>query len=569
MLFLGIISNIYKYYLQEGYYLYKLKPRLEMRLYSRFIQIILLVLFSCVLNASNKVALEVNLSEEEKNWISNHKVINFTGDPNWLPFEAFVNSGEYVGIVADILNIIEQRTDLKFNKIPVKSWGESVSLLKNGSVDMLTETTDSTLGSKFLFSKPFFRSPIVVIMKSGSPYVDTLSQLKNKKIALLKEYGYVQKIREKYPKHKFYEVENIEEGLASISEGKYDVLLSTMAFGSYNIRNMQLSNINIVGRTEFSTQIGFAISTQYEPLVGIVNKVFKSIDEQTKQNILAKWVAQDYIEKIDYTLIWQIVLVSLLIISGTLFWSLRLKKEIARRVVLEIENKKMLAQQARNAALGEMIDAVAHQWKQPLNAIVMLNELLVIEYKEGTLNPSYLKEYNEDMDRQVEHLLTTLSEFRTFFRPDKEVESFNILDSINSVLILVKDELLKNGVHVSLECNDDITISVIKNEFKHLLLNILNNAKDAFVENNITDRQITIKVKKNDKASIIEVSDNAGGIPEDILVDIFKANVTSKEEGKGTGIGLYMSKQIADKMSAELTAQNISHGALFKLSIPV
>ncbi|MGB5964138.1 MAG: HAMP domain-containing sensor histidine kinase [Sulfurimonadaceae bacterium] len=234
---------------------------------------------------------------------------------------------------------------------------------------------------------------------------------------------------------------------------------------------------------------------------------------------------------------------------------------------LRMQNERMLAQQAKHAALGEMMDAVAHQWKQPLNAITMLTDLLILEHRQGSVDEAYLKEYKEDMWAQVDHLLTTLSEFRSFFRPDKEPEAFNLLENINAVLLLVKDELMKYTINVSLTCSDDITINVIKNEFKHILLNILNNAKDAFIENEVASREIKINVTKDDSAVTIEVSDNAGGIPENVLPDIFKANVTSKAEGKGTGIGLYMSKQIADKMSVGLSAQNRGEGALFTLRI--
>ncbi|MGB5964137.1 MAG: transporter substrate-binding domain-containing protein [Sulfurimonadaceae bacterium] len=284
-----------------------------------------------------KKNIQINFNEQERQWILQHQRINFTGDPNWLPFEAFTEEGEYIGIVADTLKLIEERTSLKFNKIPTKTWGESVSLLKSGKVDMLTETTDSSLGAEFLFTRSFLPNPIVVIMQDGSSYVDTLSQLKQKQIALIKGYGYVDKIKEKYPEHIFYEVENIQEGLAAVSEGKYDAILATMALGSYTIREMQLSTIRVVGKTEFSTQLGFAVNREYAPLVGILNKVFQSIDEQTKQSILSKWVTQDYVERIDYALIWQIAGIALLIISGTLFWSWRLKKEIARRIILENE----------------------------------------------------------------------------------------------------------------------------------------------------------------------------------------------------------------------------------------
>jgi len=114
-------------------------------------------------------------------------------------------------------------------------------------------------------------------------------------------------------------------------------MLATMALGSYTIKDMHLSNIRVVGRTEFTTQLGFAINREYAPLVGILNKVINSISAERKQETLSKWVTQKYIEKTDYTLIWQIAGVAFLIILGTLFWSWRLKREITRRIILEEE----------------------------------------------------------------------------------------------------------------------------------------------------------------------------------------------------------------------------------------
>lgn len=235
---------------------------------------------------------------------------------------------------------------------------------------------------------------------------------------------------------------------------------------------------------------------------------------------------------------------------------------------LRIQNERMMAQQAKHAALGEMMDAVAHQWKQPLNAITMLTDLMILDYRSGSVDEGYLKEYKSDMWSQVEHMLTTLSEFRSFFRPDKQAETIHLKTTIDAVLLLLKDELMKNLISIELTCSEQISITVIKNEFKHILLNIINNAKDAFVENNIKQRVVKIDVSENEQFVSITLSDNAGGIPESILPNIFKANVTSKVEGKGTGIGLYMSKQIADKMSAELHAYNENDGAIFVLKIP-
>ena len=528
---------------------------------------ILVLLF--ILHAFLFASVSLKLTQEEKNWLAQHKEIRHTGDPDWLPFEAFTEDGKYIGIIADGLRVIEKKTGLTFHIIPSQSWAQSLQMLRSGQVDMLTETTDSYLQKDFLFTKPFLSNSIIIIMRTRSSYVNNIEQLKDKKLVMIKDYGYVHKIEQKYKDIHFYKVKNIQEGLEDIATGKYDAMLVTMALGSYAIHTMQLSNVQIVGKTEFSTQVGFAIAKENAPLVGILNKAFKTIDEHTKQAILSQWITHKYAPKIDYKLIWQIAIVSFLIIAGTLLWSWRLKQEIKRRIKLEEENQEMLVQQAKHAALGEMMDAVAHQWKQPLNAITMLSELLILEEKDGCVSDEYLKKYKEEIDTQVNHLLVTLSEFRSFFRPDKQAQQVQLLEVINSVELLVKDELMKNAISLEVICPDDIYIKIIKNEFKHILLNLISNAKDAFIEKNIQNRKIRIVASQNNDEVVLEVSDNAGGIDKKILPHIFEANVTSKPEGKGSGIGLYMSKQIADKMSAKLSVKNTAEGALFRLVIQV
>ena len=529
--------------------------------------ILKILLFSFLFVSVVDAALLDSLTKEEKQWIAKHKEIPFSGDPNWLPFEAFDENGNYIGIVSDILKIIERKSGLKFHKMQTQSWEESLKLFQEKKVVMLTETTDSLLQKKFLFTQSFLKNPIVIIMKSENDYVETLEDLQNKSIVMIQDYGYIHKIKQKYPHHHFVEVQNINEGLKAVSQGRYDAILTTMALGSYMMTKMQLSNLAIVGQSGFQTEVGFVVLNEYAPLVGIINKVVQSIDEPTKQQILSKWISVELLKKVDYTLVWQIVIVFFIIIGGTLFWSLRLKREIKRRIILEEENERMLMQQAKHAALGEMMDAVAHQWKQPLNAIVMMNELLLMEYKEGTLDEKFLLEHKKDIDTQVEHLLNTLSEFRTFFRPEKKPEKFNLKASIDGVLLLVKDDLLKHTIDVAFVCDESIEISAIKNEFKHVILNIVSNARDAFVENNISNRKLSIIVKQHDEYLEIRIEDNAGGIPDEILPKIFESNFTSKEEGKGTGIGLYISQQIVHKMGATLEAYNIENGAAFRLCI--
>jgi len=250
-----------------------------------------------------------------------------------------------------------------------------------------------------------------------------------------------------------------------------------------------------------------------------------------------------------------------------------LNKELERRINQEVKqaeaNYRRFEQQAKMAAMGEMMDAVAHQWKQPLNAISMMSDMLVDDYKNSRVDEAYIQELSDDTQAQIEHLINTLNEFRNFFRPKEIKENFGIKRSLSSVLILVNDEFIKNNINIHIESGKEILLEGIENEFKHLILNIINNAKDAFNERDIKNRDIYIHFEKDEHSISLEIRDNAGGIPESVIHKIFQPEVTTKQDGKGTGIGLYMSTQIANKLSGKLSVKNVESGAAFTLKIPL
>jgi len=247
-----------------------------------------------------------------------------------------------------------------------------------------------------------------------------------------------------------------------------------------------------------------------------------------------------------------------------------LESKIEEELQKQVEQDRVLEQQAKMAAMGEMMDAVAHQWKQPLNALTMYETLLKSDFKDGIVDQAYIDRFLDDTTMQINHMVNTLDEFRDFFRPNQKHEIFAFKDSIASVLRLVKDEFLKNHITVNVDVQSDICFEANENEIKHLVLNIINNSKDAFNEQNIEERLITITATRtNDKHVTIEFIDNAGGIPEHIIDKVFRPNVTTKAADKGTGIGLYMSMQIANKHHGNLKVNNVDHGACFTLTLPI
>lgn len=242
-------------------------------------------------------------------------------------------------------------------------------------------------------------------------------------------------------------------------------------------------------------------------------------------------------------------------------------KKWDKRNLLEHDKKdKIIEQQSRLAAMGEMIDAVAHQWKQPLNAISMMIDMLKDDFRSNDVDNEYIKDLDETMHFQIDHMVNTLNEFRNFLRPSTKNEEFHINTVVHNVQILMKDELITQNLHIHLDIDPDIQVFGNKNEFKHLFINLINNSIDAFNENHLKKRELYIRCFKEDKHILIEVEDNAGGIPKNIMNHIFKPNVTTKPDGKGTGIGLYMSSQIVTKNNGTIHVKNINDGCIFTIS---
>ncbi len=243
-----------------------------------------------------------------------------------------------------------------------------------------------------------------------------------------------------------------------------------------------------------------------------------------------------------------------------------LEEEVARQVSELRHKDELLMKQAKDAAMGEIIDSIAHQWKNPLNAINVYSQSIKLEYELfGNPEQEMIFKSLDGIEDQVHHLVETLDEFRSFFRPNIPKQEITIKSIMDSVAILMKDELIKNKIHFKFSGDIENKVSIIPNQFKHVIINLMSNSKDAFNDNDIENRVISIDAKQHDTHTILKMSDNAGGIPLDIIDKIFDANFTTKEMGKGTGIGLYLTKQIIDKMDGKIKAYNCSGGVCFEI----
>ncbi len=154
-----------------------------------------------------------------------------------------------------------------------------------------------------------------------------------------------------------------------------------------------------------------------------------------------------------------------------------LEQKVAQEIHKRKEKEKMLMQQAKLAAMGEMMDAVAHQWKQPISIMSMQVEMLGYDFEDKLVDAPYIHDFQKQINIQIEHMVSTLNEFRTFFRPATDAEEFSAKKMIEKVLLLTQDEFIKNTIEIIVNVKEDFMLYGIENEFKHLIINIINNAK--------------------------------------------------------------------------------------------
>jgi PAS domain S-box-containing protein len=250
---------------------------------------------------------------------------------------------------------------------------------------------------------------------------------------------------------------------------------------------------------------------------------------------------------------------------------LALQGEITQRLDMQAELREkelLLMQQSRLAAMGEMIGNIAHQWRQPLNLLALLVQELPVTYNAGGFSIEYLRNNVEKTLATIHHMSRTIDDFRNFFRPDKEKVDFEIGETVRKTLSLIEGSLSAQQIEIQIEQQCEAVVYGYPNEFSQVLLNIVINARDALVEREVALPHITISIAAQGDRTVVDITDNAGGIPEAIIEKIFDPYFTTKGPDKGTGVGLFMSKTIVEKnMNGSLTVQNVTGGAQFRIEL--
>ncbi len=271
------------------------------------------------------------LTDDEKSFLNTYKTFTFTGYPSLFPFESFEQGGVHRGIIDDYTNYLQKELNIDFNKKAPKNHSDMIKMAKSGSMDVISaDIHEIELYDKYIPIESYLKNPVVIAMAKNSSFVNGIKEICDKKIAIPRDYAYSKEIIKGYPYIDFITVNNAKEGLLGVESGKYDVYLDSLTLINYTINHFSLDNVEVVGKSDMDVNFTFFVNKEKPLLHAIINKMLKNSSNISLRN---EWNHIDH-EIIDYTLIWQLVNIFLVILVVVVFFLIkqsRLKNLLAEQ----------------------------------------------------------------------------------------------------------------------------------------------------------------------------------------------------------------------------------------------
>lgn len=502
------------------------------------------------------------LNEEENKYLKNKDTLKICVRNNFLPYESFLDN-HIIGITSEYIKIIEKKLGINVTIVPINSLDDGFLKLKTSHCDFISSIQNRDIKNRdVLYTKSYLELPIVFVSSQKNSFVTNFEQLKNKKIFISSNEKLASILKTDYPYSKIYETPTIDFAFQQISSNNADGYIGNIAEIIYHLQKNYNSELNITGNLDYKTDISFALRKNDLILEKILNKVIENISKDERELIQNDYITLKY-QKINNHKSLIIVLLSCLFLISLLtiiyvrekFLKNKIQKlntNLEKRILEEsLKNRKKdetLFKQAKLASMGEMINNIAHQWRQPLNRINLSIQVIENLLKEIPHN----FEYKELIDRKIfyinkniNYMSNTIEDFMHFFHPDKVKNYFLLDDLIKKAISLIQNK--DNEIKFDMEINKVNSIYTYENEFLQVILILLQNAIDCFKTSNVTHKYIGIFVYEEKEKIFLTIRDNAGGIPAEIIDKIFEPYFTTKFKGEGSGIGLYMAKMIIEE----------------------
>ena len=551
---------------------------------------------------SQDIDTNLQLTQQEKEFIEKTH-FNVAITKNWYPISFERDKDKALGISSEFWEIIVNKLNLKTSNTFFNSFDEQIKSLQSGKSDIIFSVGESESRKKFAyFSNEYLKFPISIVTKKDEHFIENIDDIINKKIAVGNNFTAHNLLKEKYPNLDLVLVNNVEEGLNLVSKNQVFAFVDIKPILTYNIAKFSFKDLKVSGNSGIDFSLKIMVRKELKDLIPILNKTIATIPASEVITIVNSWNNVKFQTSIDYTIVWILVF---LVFFGAIAFILRtatlnilnkklkytveektkelrylnenLQITIDKKTKELLEKEAILNQQAKMAAMGEMIENIAHQWRQPLSVISTISSSLKIKKEMNILDDKEFYEALQSINRTSQHLSNTIDDFRNFFSPNKEMNKFYVSQLIKKSKDLIKSRFDKFNIKV-IENIDDIEILSYQNELFQVILNLFSNSIDVLSSSQIENKIIYIKIYHDENNLYIEFLDNGGGIKDEFINRVFEPYFTTKHKSQGTGIGLYMSLQIVTKhLNGEISVKNDTFienniayfGAKFTILLPI
>ncbi len=526
--------------------------------------------------SDTQISNSLYLNSSEKNFLKKHGEIQLCADSVWTPIDYIDEDGKYSGVGAEFIQLFSQKIGKKIVNYPAKNWQEVLDAAKEGKCDVVSMIAKTPSRAKYLsFTTPYFSSQNVVVTGEDVSYIEDLSKFTNENFGIIRGFASIELLKKKYPGINLIEVGSVKEGLIKVADKEIFGFIDIIPTIAWHIQKLGLIHLKISGDTGVPLQLGLGVKKEFHELHDIFQKAVDSLTPSEKEMILNRYINVRYEKGFDYTMLYKLLFIGVVLFLFILYHTLqkeKLNKELKQKVKEEVEKSRqkdnMIFHQNKLVSMGEMIENIAHQWRQPLsqiNASVLVIDDAMME--KGFESEEIEKEL-DDIERMTKYMSHTIDDFRSLFAKDKIKENLDLQEVIGTAVSIINSSLKYHRINLTVKNSARNIVPGYKNDLIQVILVILNNAKDVLIQTKKDDPKIVIQTTCDDTMVELKVCDNGGGISEENLDKIFEPYFTTKHKAQGTGLGLYISKIIIEQgMEGKLKVENTKEGVCFNIEL--
>ena len=539
----------------------------------------------------------LKLTAEERAWIKEHPVVRLAPDPDFAPIEYFDENGNYRGIAADFVALLEKKLPLRFEIVHCENWSEVVQRAKDRTIDMFgaAAPTPERLGY-MMFTDPYVEFPAVVLVRDSETEFPRLHNLFGKRVAVVANYADHEYMKRTFPNIPLDVVPDISSGLRQVAFGKVDAMILNIASASYFIAKDGIANLKVSEDTDFIYDFSFASRNDWPLLQSILNKGMASITPQERKGVIDTWISLGKSGWRPSPIFMLNVVATVLVVILLVFlqWNRSLKSqveertqelqsELEERILAEQEKEKLQQQMARSKkmeALGLLAGGVAHDLNNILSGVSGYAELLLLKLPEDSPFRKHAKAIHDSGQRAAAVVADMLTISRNA-ASNKQIASINRL--LKEYLCSPEHaELLKRYPGVQVESDlmaDLLNVTCSEVHIKKMIMNLMANAVEATKEGQV---RVTVENCYIDRPFgqyqnvavgeyvLLKICDSGPGISAEDIEHIFEPFFTRKKMGhSGTGLGLAVVWNAVQDHAGYIEIDQLEQGTCFNVYLPI